>query len=726
MKPQSRNTFWQPFWSVAICLLVQLFAWTSHGFDTLDIVKSRWSPNGVAEPSYSIGRLSPNLPEIDQVNAINASFAAWANVPGANLRFRPENNGGEITLDFRAAWPREFGQYAAGVTITNRRNGRIFAAQISFNEQNFTWAIDGNAIDTDLQSVATHEIGHAIGFGHSFYRDATMYWTGIDVDMRVLAEDDQRAARYLYGNRTRLGLMCDTCTSNNECAAGGICARLRSNRAYCGQSCEGGCPDHSQCFRLDGGGEACFPTAGDCSDEAAGEFSLGDYCFGSDQCGQNARCVPTEDSALCAQICIPGRNDCRQGRCMRTGDNEGVCIQGGPIQFAGPCEQSTDCSSLLCMPIGEDEQLCTTECSLQPDTCPEGRCIATGVDDFPYVCVPPGSLEEAQPCATERDRCRPGLTCIQEGENAVCRAECEAFGQCERGDRRCSPLSPAAWYCRPLSGSMSGQPCTVWSDCQGGLFCAPLGLQDEQFCTEPCEVGQAGQCGGRGCTLVSGSLGGCSVGEKTIGDACMHRSECADAACIPTANGQICSQVCSDNLPCPDAWDCLRIGTGESVCFPPNNFGTDEGDDAMTGSTGGMTPANDTPSNQDAAPNDETDNGQGMASNNPPQDNVAASDSDQQDGTNGSPSTSSGAEQGAMTNPTQPGNVNPQQPTNPGPGGPAGGDGFFNRPPPSTGGDDALCALSWGGPSQPWTSLGPFGLLLLWLVGWRLRDQKPN
>ena len=113
---------------------------------------------------------------------------------------------------------------------------------------------------------------------------------------------------------------------------------------------------------------------------------------------------------------------------MRTGDNEGVCLPGGPTAFGEQCAQNTDCHSLLCIPVSENEQLCTVECTLRPDNCPQGRCIETGVADFPSVCVPPGSLMEGQACEVARDRCA-GLTCVPEGANEVCRAQCPA-GQC--------------------------------------------------------------------------------------------------------------------------------------------------------------------------------------------------------------------------------------------------------------------------------------------------------
>ena len=82
--------------------------------------------------------------------------------------------GADITVNVLDQWPGEFGPSAAGVTITTRRFGRI--TQTSFLNDRTEWALDGDDTIADMQGVTTHE-GHAIGLGHSFYRDSTMYWS---------------------------------------------------------------------------------------------------------------------------------------------------------------------------------------------------------------------------------------------------------------------------------------------------------------------------------------------------------------------------------------------------------------------------------------------------------------------------------------------------------------------------------------------------------------------
>lgn len=55
--------------------------------------------------------------------------------------------------------------------------------------------------DADIQGVATHELGHALGLAHSSFIDATMLGAlfGTGVMMRSLAPDDQDGLHALYG-----------------------------------------------------------------------------------------------------------------------------------------------------------------------------------------------------------------------------------------------------------------------------------------------------------------------------------------------------------------------------------------------------------------------------------------------------------------------------------------------------------------------------------------------
>jgi len=75
-------------------------------------------------------------------------------------------------------------------------NGGSAAGDIVFNS-NIDWKID---TDYDLQTVAIHEFGHALGLGHSTISQAVMFaaYNGVD---RTLHADDSAGMQAVYGPR---------------------------------------------------------------------------------------------------------------------------------------------------------------------------------------------------------------------------------------------------------------------------------------------------------------------------------------------------------------------------------------------------------------------------------------------------------------------------------------------------------------------------------------------
>lgn len=88
------------------------------------------------------------------------------------------------------------GSVGTHVPYINDTNGRIDESDIKINSS-LTFANSPKAGAYDIQSVVTHELGHALRVGHSPVKDDTMYdkgTTGSD-DMRTLTTADKEAAQ---------------------------------------------------------------------------------------------------------------------------------------------------------------------------------------------------------------------------------------------------------------------------------------------------------------------------------------------------------------------------------------------------------------------------------------------------------------------------------------------------------------------------------------------------
>lgn len=153
---------------------------------------------------------------------LSNSFGSWATAPntvlhisqGATTTSTTAGNDGVNLICFvcnDSQFNNSNGSVSDTIAFTIdtvQSNGQIIDADMLFNPK-FTFLVgtaacpSGNANCEDLQSIATHEIGHFLGLDHSAIAAAVMYPFQGDVAVRNLGYDDVAGISSIYpGNVT--------------------------------------------------------------------------------------------------------------------------------------------------------------------------------------------------------------------------------------------------------------------------------------------------------------------------------------------------------------------------------------------------------------------------------------------------------------------------------------------------------------------------------------------
>lgn len=136
--------------------------------------------------------------------------------------------------------------YMSMTTVTyNKLSGEILDADVEFNSFGYRFTLDDSNVIYDLQNVASHEVGHFLGFGHATDANATMYKTAEfgEISKRLLSCDDAVGLwfRFPAGGSTMNcsgGVIDDAC---GQCAAPAplkLTPTIKVQRAHDGH---GGC-----------------------------------------------------------------------------------------------------------------------------------------------------------------------------------------------------------------------------------------------------------------------------------------------------------------------------------------------------------------------------------------------------------------------------------------------------------------------------------------------------
>lgn len=372
--------------SFVVLSTVLLVTTRANAYQFLYTCGPHWSNLPITYYLNNAGSADMSLNTLQQV--IASSYAAWeepccskfrAQFGGMTASTAPANNNKLVLSWEEHNWDPQFGSanVTIGVTLTSVWNDCTLAdGPILFNGVGFTFSSNGS--QTDMQSIATHEIGHQLGLDHSSISQSTMFasYSG-GTAPRSLHQDDIDGVCALYNKAC-------TCITSNDCVAGDICST--------GVCREAPCTSTSQCQA----GLECQISTGKCivpPCSADVDCETGFYCASDATC--KSRCP----------ICSPctSNSDCGQnGVCSNLGKCISFCQQGGL------CPGDSECFSY------NGNNICLNGNASTAGICPDGYVCTDNTPNFECTTNSQCSANEicqANTCVTRPDPCAD-VTCL--------------------------------------------------------------------------------------------------------------------------------------------------------------------------------------------------------------------------------------------------------------------------------------------------------------------------
>ena len=472
------------------------------GVSAYEFTRAKWSSQQLPVPYHVAEPLSTDLPDGEALAAVQAGYDAWTDVECSFMawvfRGRTDNTAwGAADAENVASW-RESNwddtAYALAITSSiSDFESHFVDTDIKFNGVHHQWAhFSGNPGGrdprTDIQSVATHEVGHAVGLDHTDVPGSTMLPSTMagTTGPRSLGRDDILGVCEIYpsgeappepgpdpgpdpvSGSQGFG---EICSYERPCADGLVCIS-DGLEAYCSRQCRDGdeCPAGYYCAQLSGGAGACARG----EDPASAGAGFGEACGGERACEQGLLCVNDDGEMYCSGPC--DRGECADGYfCAQLQSGGDVCARGDgpnggqPLPGPGePCGERGLCAEgLFCLNDGlhRDERTgallpyCTQAC--EAGACPDGfRCVDVDPDGTACQIIPSaGHRQMGDECWVNPDNrfepptCGSRLECINysvvDGEvvdPGVCTKSCAAEDCCPK-DWGCVEVTPVFGQC---------------------------------------------------------------------------------------------------------------------------------------------------------------------------------------------------------------------------------------------------------------------------------------
>jgi peptidoglycan hydrolase-like protein with peptidoglycan-binding domain len=162
---------------------------------------SKWNKNAL---TYGFNEFSTDLTQAEVRTAISRAFSQWSAVTPLTFTEVPVSSNPDILIRCVAGNHGDGNNFDGPSGVLAHAyypppGGGTLAGDTHFDEAE-KWTVNLPPSGIDLESVALHEFGHALGLAHSSVAGAVMapYYTGAH---RALESDDIAGIRSLYGSQ---------------------------------------------------------------------------------------------------------------------------------------------------------------------------------------------------------------------------------------------------------------------------------------------------------------------------------------------------------------------------------------------------------------------------------------------------------------------------------------------------------------------------------------------